>query len=68
MKHYITKHGLPLNTSLYSSPTKPKCVTVSVLQAYLHDCVIRRDEDREQIKVPGSENKCQEHLGLPRDA
>lgn len=38
------------------------------LEPYLHDCVVRRDEDREQVKIPGSEDKCQQHLGLPRDA
>lgn len=38
------------------------------LEPYLHDCVVRRDEDREQVKIPGSEDKCQQHLRLPRDA
>lgn len=35
---------------------------------YLHDGVVRRDEDSEQVQVPGGEDEGKQHLGLPRDS
>lgn len=43
------------------------CKTVCERHSYLHDSVISRDEDCEQVKVPGGEDKCKQHLRLPRD-
>ena len=36
--------------------------------SYLHDCVVGRDEDCEQVKVSGGEDQGEQHLRLPRDA
>lgn len=44
------------------------CASVCDLHSYLHDRVISRDEDREQVEVPGGEDKCKQHLRLPGDA
>lgn len=38
------------------------------LHSYLHDCVVSRDVDCEQIKVSGGEDQGEQHLRLPRDA
>lgn len=39
-----------------------------VSHSYLHDRVVSRYVDREQVKVSGGEDKCKQHLRLPRDA
>ena len=43
-------------------------LTVCDLHSHLHDRVVRRDEDREQVQVSGGEDECKQHLRLPRDA
>lgn len=46
------------------------CVTVCGcdLQTYLHDRVVSRNVDREQVEIPGGEDNRKQHLRLPRDA
>lgn len=44
------------------------CVCVCDLQTYLHDRVVSRNVDREQVEIPGGEDNRKQHLRLPRDA